>query len=559
MQHVARRLAVAAVVLLATACTPTPGEEQPTLVLGDDCGEGCPGGLECQFGRCGVASGPPLRIDLEFVPPQEQTTLQPQVVQNLGASPGAQLPTLRLSRAVETAASVRFVPDELGGSRSAAAVLAFRPRITAGATPRVFYARARDGGEVVPEGIGPLDDAPPLYLPPGVYDVSVTPLESDVPPAMFEAVTIDVASPSPEFALTIPDAAAARVDGRLLVVREDGVVGLAGARITATDAEGEQVSTTGETDEDGAFFVILPGVSRSWRFEVTPGDGGDPQPYVRFAPFDLRTLSDDLELLVSGWADPIEVTIDARGGDGDPLDAVGSLAATALPSTAGSPLGPAVESGVALVSTTALRDEEGALRIELQPGAVEVTLGALDGENGLRTFPARTVPAATTGLGSFTLPSRRRVVIDVRDPLGTPVRSARIDLEPRSIAATSGATLPLSLFGASTATDAAGRGEVRVQPGQYDVEISGGRGAVAVAGVTFEQPVSTGTDASTEVVLDFAGVVGGRLLDPDGVPLAGVTVRAWRPDGAGARPLATGVTDHNGRYRLSLPFDSDGL
>lgn len=193
----------------------------------------------------------------------------------------------------------------------------------------------------------------------------------------------------------------------------------------------------------------------------------------------------------------------------------------------------------------------------VHPGSVELTLGALDAVHGIRSFDVGDLDASTTAAGSFALPARRTVRFAVRDPLGNPVQGAQIDVRPTELVSSLYDRLELSLFGASTSTNADGTALVRVQPGTYVIEVSGARGEVALNGVAFEQRVLPGSDPAVDIVLDFGSVVGGRLLGPNGAPLAGITVRAWPEDEPGERPLAHAVTDNDGRYRLQLPLPDD--
>lgn len=541
--------------LLTLGCTPTPRETPLVDALPDHCGDGCPTGLVCDFGVCGARPDADRMLTLRVVPPSSQQALGVRWLADVPVRPGASIPDLQLDDAPILDAQVALLVDGAPSNRSAASILTFAPTLAAGRTIGTHAARSRGDGTVVPEGTGPLDDAPPFRLPPGVYDLRIAPTESDVPPAHLEGIVVEREDATVVWALEVPDAEQFRVDGQVLATREGAVLGVEGIAVTAQSLTGDETSTTGITDADGSFVLVLPNEASGWVFDVASFGRSDVQVEATFQAFDLRGLDEPIELVLGAQPELVEVTLDARGAGGAPVTAGIALAETTIPPSVGTARGPGVQAGRWRVSTTL--DPE-TLTVPMVPGEARVTVGALDARTGISTTGQLQIAATPGQRVALDVAVRADVTITVLDPFGRPVANAQILARPEQLTTPLDARFPRGLFGASGATDIDGRLTLAVQPGIYRLFVSPTQDRDGVASATFTETLAVGGPSSLQVVLPFAGVVSGRIRDRAGDGIGGITVEAF--DNAivvdDAPPVARGVTDLAGRFRLLIPFDA---
>ena len=549
------RCALAATWVLLLACTPTPRETPLVDALPDHCGDGCPSPLVCDFGVCAARPNAARMLTLRLVPPSSRDVFGVRWLADVPVTPGMTLPDLRLSEAPVLDAEVALTVDGAASNRSAAAVLTFRPQLAGGRPIGTLAARSRGDGSVVPEGTGPLDDAAPFRLPPGVYDVRVAPTESDVPPARFAGVAIGIDDTAITWSLAVPDTDQLRVDGQVLGTANGEAFGVEGLAVRARSVDATQESTTGTTAADGTFVLVLPDEAPGWIFEVGSLGRTEVQLDAQFAAFDLRGIDERVELLLGEQPLPVDVALDARGGDGLPIEAGIVLADTVMPPRVGNARGPGVASGHWRISTTLSGDTT---TIPVVPGEARVTVGALDARNGITTSPALSIGATPGQRVAVDVARRSEVAIEVLDPFGRPVPHAQVLARPEQLTTRLDAGLSRGLFGAFGATDELGEVTLAVQPGIYRLFITPTRDRDGVASATFSETLALDGASALQVVLPFAGVVSGRIRDAQGDGIGGVTVEAF--DNAiiadDAPPVAQGITDQSGRFRLLIPFDA---
>jgi len=158
---------------------------------------------------------------------------------------------------------------------------------------------------------------------------------------------------------------------------------------------------------------------------------------------------------------------------------------------------------------------------------------------------ALVVQAGETGSYRAPLPLPLSLAGRVLDDARAPVVRARVQ------------ALPLAAGGrpAEAVSDAAGRYELFLDPGSYEIVVQPREPGAAWRRLALDEPLLE--SASRDLVLPRAArVVGSVTANASGrqVPLPQALVRAWRVDGAqGPRVVGETLTDASGSFRLALP------
>lgn len=219
------------------------------------------------------------------------------------------------------------------------------------------------------------------------------------------------------------------------------------------------------------------------------------------------------------------------------------------------------EGVVGTFQTTVTTDEAGLFDAQMLPGTYNVTITPRDQPNlgvlvdeVLIDAPTHTNPSLIGQL--FTLPGRAVYGGRLSTPDGRPMEGVRVEARARG---QSGST-PAARFNrsSSTLTDATGQFNLRLDVGTYDVVIHSPDGSGFPWIV--ERDVQIGAPQVTlQASFAFRAPVPlrGTATSASGEPVAGVMVTAYGivVSGEGTRsiPIATAVTNAEGRYVLALP------
>jgi hypothetical protein len=372
-----------------------------------------------------------------------------------------------------------------------------------------------------------------LEVVPGRYQVTVD-LEMpgvDLPPFRAEDrdvsgnLTISVALPHPE-AYTL-------VQGQVVRTRppDQEEVPISGARVVLTGEEGDVFSSTGETDVDGRFSLLVAPGERDYQVRLSPGSS-DVVPRL---VLDSVTITEDSDLgtLVAGeWLDPVEVSghVDGVNGAAVPVEAATVHFRRELE--------------LGSFTQVALADAAGEFAETVIPGSYSITLiPPADSPYAAAIFESAV--NAERNEQPFSLVQKPMMTGTIYDTSGLPVSGVRVSAEP-----TSYTVRALSLLPVETETDAAGRFQLSVHPGHQRLVVLPSEGdglAPLVAELADVQgfEVNLQLKPAHEVTLGIAG--------PDGSPVAGAAYEIFLLQGDDLVPLADGESDRDGRFVLSLP------
>jgi hypothetical protein len=326
-----------------------------------------------------------------------------------------------------------------------------------------------------------------------------------------------------------------------------GGVPLAGARVTARDANGAAVSGSVVTDAQGSFTLELPPPPVSYLLQIGPdpsapsGSAAVPT-FTPRGPFSSPTpgvaCSSGNCIELGALPDPATLTGTVRDVRGQPLASTAVLA-TSIDQTSWT------------LSRQTVTDSNGAFSISLRTGlyAVEAappTDASSPGLSGEVDWP---VPSG----GALAL-----VCPDKTQATGTVVRSdGRAAGSGYKVVATRFADrLVAGRLATTTATDATGSFTIVGDSGQYRVEIL----PAAASGlprkiVSLQLAAAGGSTALAPVQLSPALTVVGTVVNTANAPVGGATVDFYALDTSGERSVLIGssVTDSLGRYDAVLP------
>lgn len=507
----------------------------------------CPTGT-CQFGLCVEPGTTALSVALVMEPPAFRSDLSALHVTRLPVTFGDPLPDFALRPPIAVRGVVLFNGTSDGVGAPADAELRFRS--TGGVPGFEYEALTRSD-----PGTGEYE----IALPPGAYDVWLTPDRVDVSQTRAYGIEVNGTSEFRPFSLTAP-AQYFVISG--VVEREVGGVlePISGAKVFAATEDGRHESTLDVTGDDGAFIVLVPPSESPYLFQVRPTE--DAQ-WVPTATFEGMALTEDwegrtLHLSIGEFLDPVPLNLSVETPDGAPVSNATVNVRAQLGTWEGREGAPGVASGRYDLRVSSEEIVEGLATVSVPPGRVEIYAAPLEADLGLGV---PTVVNARPGQLSgepirVVVEQRHRVrgrVVGAGEGIGDVQIDARLrttDLLPLSRYA-----LPSSAFGASTTTSDDGTFAFQAQPGVWDVDIvptaESGFGRMRA-----ELEVGRGPVADWTLTLPASGVVQGRLLDDENAPLAGATVRAFILRDGVASPLGDAVSDASGVYRIVLPTQS---
>jgi hypothetical protein len=93
-----------------------------------------------------------------------------------------------------------------------------------------------------------------------------------------------------------------------------------------------------------------------------------------------------------------------------------------------------------------------------------------------------------------------------------------------------------------------------LKPGSYKLEVSADRGIAPKDG--YKVDVVAGATVDQDLVLDDGGTIKGTVVDSEGKPVSGVSVRAWPVSGGGMRFMSWGDADNKSDEAGAFSIDS---
>jgi len=524
--------------------------------------EDCAGVESCQFGLCSPVESADLAVSLQFSPPDYRSDLVAQQVVNVPIRIGQSLPDFALAAPIRVSGAVSYSGTSgLGGSADV------RLRRVDGIPGQEFATNvttSRNSGTFS------------VLLPPGFYDVSIAPEYANLP--RYEVRNVEIAAlgvnacpednttfcqvwsfalPAPEDHIALRGVVERRIDGMNMPV--------AGARVSASSADGLIVTTEAVTDASGAFVVFVPPRDQTYIFTVrrsqdtNAGELSLDLPVLDFSPYAFSREADDARvvLAIGDLALPARVT-------GRVLDQGGAGTAKAVVLIHGRqeafPDEPGAQHVTHSVLSRALTSEDlsvdGEFQVELPPGNYEMLAASTEPGAGVSFVVDLTVEPGDViysgGPLELQLSESTAVSGAVVDEQGVPLSGVTVSAELRDIYSRPAELFPLTraLFGQTVESDASGDFELQLAPGTYSLTAV----PAAESGLArkSEQFVVDGFNASLELQLEQGGAVAGRIVTSDGEPIAGATVEAWTADPTNPALIDRAVADERGQYRLVI-------
>lgn len=514
----------------------------------------CAAGESCRFGICVDPEPRTLTLSLEIEPPDYRDDLVRQQVTGLPVTLGTSLPDYEMGRPIRVQGAVVY--DDASGAPVSATV---RFRGTSGIPGQAFSANTRTE-------TGGTDFA--IDLPPGVYDITVIDDRADAGRIVRRGVVVS------------PDAARARPcdeSGRICqsesivlpapsgYIRVHGTLArstpqllpVAGARVYAVSRDGRFESTDDVTDETGAFDLLIAAGSDVVDVHMRPA-GDEPLPSLTFPALQLAPdAPNDVALTFGPWPDllplPVAVTLPSGAGEGASVSIAARSERTMQVS-----IGERMETVDARFEARALTDPLEMSRAWVVPvPSGPLTISVLPGDRSFSPV------AVSLEVPSLALPALEPVEIApsalsrlegtvVVDRTGAPVPGAVVSATyvgtPDVDAVAFG--VPEGLLDVTAETDALGVFAMPVARGRWRITVDAPE---AVGAARYEAAtIELGEPTQLNVAMARGGAASGRIVDYDGRPVAGATVRAWRVEGASSVLLWQSTTDTDGVYRLVL-------
>jgi hypothetical protein len=520
----------------------------------------------CRSGRCfrpaedaGVG-----RYALRITPPSFRPELVERQVRDVPVGDDGTLPPFVLNRPVRVIGSLSYVQD------STPLIADLRWRNTDGVPGQEFAANTTSAAQ---------SGAFSLELPAGYYDVTIVPQFATMPRYDVRNVLMNddgtsVCSGDPtafcqawSYAL-IPPSEHLAIRGRVTRRRESATVPASGVTVYAVNADRTVESAESLTDESGDFIVFLPPRDDLWTFSVRASDDWAAGTTVTWEPLTILRDAppDSLLLSMESLGDTVGLRLEPQpsppAGSG-PVAVVRGEAS--LDPQVAARANPRIASALVRLQYSANDLEvNGSLLTRVLPGRFDVSFLLTSGDGGFASPRAVDVqpgepddseleqvvelelepPAelTLTVVQSEAAPLADRLMVEL-----TPLRLAGRDstelgpaqaLFRRSL---TGLTMPLSTL---------------LPAGDYRADVMTASAASTTRSSYLLTVPSSGLTA-TLTLPDFT-LVRGRLVGPEGAPLAGATVEAWdmRSLDQRAAPTATATTDVDGRYDLVVPSQS---
>ncbi len=493
----------------------------------------CAQGEVCEEGFCVVETSIRERVAIQLTPSNTSDVLTEQfpVVE---LTQGRPLPDLQFQRPK----LVRGVVLALGADADSPpqpinAELIFRRTepVIAGLTPHYQISARREGGYHA-------------LLPNGLYEITILPESADIPPEQVRQLPITADT---QYDATLSGRQnTIEVTGRLVLtdVRNNKVSPVGGARVSAIDAGDARASTLATTAEDGTFTLLVRQNVEAVRLSFTPPSGSFLMPRVVTESIVLTGASVTLGDLSLGifhlTGRPIQgILLDER--DRQPVEDVTLIFR-----------GPV---GNGTIVRTSQSGEMGAFAIDLPPGVYTVQMIPRDDTDyAITEVTGLRVPSSGPPGGAFeglTVKSKALVRGVAWSPDGArPMPGAAVLM--RSTRLSDADDFEGSrVF--STRADAKGRFELKVDPGTYDITLSPTDLNGHARAFTRDIEIGDGVSA-IDLFADRANLARGRVISPDGAPMADILIEIYRQDPQrGSVLIGSGLTNAVGEYRLLVP------
>lgn len=542
------RLALVAMLMLVApfgpGCSFDEGEPASAGADPDGCvdDDDCPGG-RCQFGICAFDTTETLDLAMLIEPPAYRTELValhvPQIALNLGRA----VDDVVLASPTRVRGGVVFNSIGVDPGEPVSAELRF---LRVDGVPG--YAQEETTRSAAATGEYAID------LAAGTYDVSIVPDRPEVSRSTSPDVVIGEGVQVKLFPVPAPGEYRV-VEGHLTRGALDEPV--AAAKVFARSTSGRLESTVAVTDADGKFVVLVPPGDEPFEFHVRPTEGSRWVPYAVYEPVSLDPDArvEIRNLTLGPIGEPVSFTVRAHTPDGTPVEDV-TIAVRSVLEPGSNPGGPALVSGRYVTTVGYDGLESGLAPVSTPSGRVEIHAASTNPSLGLGVPVVLEADATMDGAEvSVEIERRHRVSGRVVTPDGL-VGVADVEivasLLPSDVLPLGSYPVPSSAFSARVETTEDGAFSFAGQPGRWEIALtppteSGFARAVHVL------ELGRGPVEGAELELADAGVVLGRVLDPDRAPVAGATVQVFEVVDGAAEPVGDAVTDSDGVYRLVLP------
>lgn len=297
----------------------------------------------------------------------------------------------------------------------------------------------------------------------------------------------------------------------------------------------------------------MPPAEGAWRIHIEPDDGA-PVPTGTFEAFELPDdeTEADVSLGLGLFGDPVTVEGTVAGGEQAAVLVIARTTWEPAEVEAGTL---AFEGGDGQLSIIVEPSDQGRFTLELVPGTWTLTAAPVDATHGVAQ-PVEVVVSADGATPPVALELTDLVDVSGRivAPDGTtPVPNATVEATFSEAWGTPSASYGVAdaLWTSMAATDDEGFWALPLARGTWSVTVVPPEG-LGFARWTRELTVDD-TATVDDLALVEAGVVSGRVLDEDGLPIAGARVAGWQVDAEQSTLLDEAVTNDEGAWRLVLP------
>jgi hypothetical protein len=386
-----------------------------------------------------------------------------------------------------------------------------------------------------------------LSLVPGTYEVAVFVEDGSVPPFRIASLPIPT---SLEKDLYLPPLAAYRRVSGVVIQSATDRTPARGVQVQGFDPDGPTVSTVDRTGQDGRFTVLFPPGDAVYTLRVSRTADGPRVPTVERVGIVANTNLDVGAIELGTYDSPVvfEGVVRCRSGDGPAVAVAGATVQ----------LAGAVGSGTWVEQVTT--GATGEFRVEVPPARYEIEIRPpLDSDFAFRK-DARVISGRARE--EWLLDRKARFFGKVSDSRGAAVPGVFVQaVQRRSGLAGNwpGQQSSSQQYVQGAETDAAGRYQIRLDPGIYDI-LFVPTGKPLARGELPSLAMSS-EDQEHDHRLPEGLAVTGVVRDLTGRQFNGVTVEVYRTPGASAtaaKLLGAGITDDLGRYRVVIPTTLDG-
>ena len=391
-----------------------------------------------------------------------------------------------------------------------------------------------------------------LTVVPGTYDLRFEPSSSSKPPRLYSGYALgnDMFIP-----LSYPaEDSLVRVNGRV-VASATAPSTISGAQVSGvalTDLNETLLSTTGVTDENGAYSLVFPPGARVLSIAIRPGSN-PLVPEVTFGNLTADTAGTIPDIVLNV---PEDVTITTLV-----KDAGGAPVADATILFDGQ-VGEGEVKGRFVASGSS--DEQGNVRTTLLPGDYKVTVAPATAQTYAITSTNLCIPPPTGGEGRCAVPTTGAEPVQLT--VGAKITVSGV-ITAHDGSQVGGARVVYTLQNAatrrefSTTSRSDGYYQLKIDPavgdGQAEYEVVVEPDQSTTGFPRFRALVYIGSvDAHTDIRLYPPSFVYGRVLDAGGAPVADVTIALYSVElGSAGAPLLVGLgkSTSGGEFVIPLP------